>query len=207
GGPPRGLDARTLPGPMPRGERALRRDTARQRTPGTWRASRAAANEQSDDAISTLEEARRMPASRSPSTAFLPPCDGGGSSHRPPGPQPGRAKRIAPYLQFTCSAGIGRERVLRACCGVALRYRAHDVEAAPRERFVACGAMKGCVVARGVLAGLVLLCGRAGAGPFADRVVAYQIGTGGGGGQDEMPGVVLGPPRGGGAFQGSTDTL
>src|SRR5262249_44358308 len=60
---------------------------------------------------------------------------------------------------------------------------------------------------RGVLAGLVLLCGRAGADPFADRVVAYQIGTGGGAGQDEMPGVVLGPPRGGGAFQGSTDTL
>src|SRR5262249_27679347 len=67
--------------------------------------------------------------------------------------------------------------------------------------------MKGCVVARGVLAGLVLLCGRAGADPFADRVVAYQIGTGGGAGQDEMPGVVLGPPRGGGAFQGSTGTL
>jgi hypothetical protein len=67
--------------------------------------------------------------------------------------------------------------------------------------------MKGRVVARGVLAGLVLLCGRAGADPFADRVVAYQIGTGGGAGQDEMPGVVLGPPRGGGAFQGSTDTL
>ena len=67
--------------------------------------------------------------------------------------------------------------------------------------------MNGRVVARGVLAGLVLLCGRAGADPFADRVVAYQIGTGGGAGQDEMPGVVLGPPRGGGAFQGSIDTL
>jgi hypothetical protein len=67
--------------------------------------------------------------------------------------------------------------------------------------------MRGRVVARGVLAGLVLLGGRARGGPFADRVVAYQIGTGGGAGQDEMPGVVLGPPRGGGPFQGSTDTL
>src|SRR5262245_23755595 len=67
--------------------------------------------------------------------------------------------------------------------------------------------MRGRVVALGVLAGVVLLCGRAGAEPFADRVVAYQIGAGGGAGQDEMPGVVLGPPRGGGAFQGSIDTL
>ena len=43
---------------------------------------------------------------------------------------------MAPYLQFTCSVGIGRERVLRACCDVALRDRAHDIEAVPRERFV-----------------------------------------------------------------------
>ena len=42
--------------------------------------------------------------------------------------------------------------------------------------------------------------------PFADEVVGYQIGTGGGAGLDRMPGVVLGPPHGGGPFHGSTDT-
>ena len=68
-------------------------------------------------------------------------------------------------------------------------------------------AMRGHVVARGVLAGLLLLGGHALAEPFADQVVAYQIGPGGGAGLDEMPGIVLGPPRGGGPFQGSTDTL
>jgi hypothetical protein len=58
-----------------------------------------------------------------------------------------------------------------------------------------------------VLAAVLLLGTRAAADPFADQVVAYQIGTGGGAGQDEMPGIVLGPPHGGGAFQGSRDTL
>ncbi len=47
----------------------------------------------------------------------------------------------------------------------------------------------------------------AGAEPFADRVVAHVVGTGGGAGESGLPGIVLGPPRGGGAFQGSTDTL
>ena len=54
---------------------------------------------------------------------------------------------------------------------------------------------------------VVCLSGRARAQAFADRVVAYQIGTGGGAGLDKMPGIVLGPPHGGGAFRGSTDTL
>jgi hypothetical protein len=67
--------------------------------------------------------------------------------------------------------------------------------------------MRGWVVARGVLAAVLLLGTRAVADPFADQVVGYQIGTGGGTGLDEMPGIVLGPPHGGGAFQGSTDTL
>jgi uncharacterized membrane protein len=61
--------------------------------------------------------------------------------------------------------------------------------------------MRGRVVARGVLAAVLLLGTRAVADPFADEVVGYQIGTGGGAGLDEMPGIVLGPPRGGGAFQ------
>jgi hypothetical protein len=43
--------------------------------------------------------------------------------------------------------------------------------------------------------------------PFADRVVAFTIGTGGGAGEDALPAIVLGPPRGSGAFQGSLDTL
>ena len=49
--------------------------------------------------------------------------------------------------------------------------------------------------------------GVAGAEPFADRVVAHVVGTGGGAGESLLPGVVLGPPHGGGAFQGGTDTF
>jgi hypothetical protein len=47
----------------------------------------------------------------------------------------------------------------------------------------------------------------AGAEPFADRVVTYTVGTGGGSGEAGLPGVVLGAPHGGGAFHGSTDTF
>ena len=59
---------------------------------------------------------------------------------------------------------------------------------------------------------LLLLCaafvaGPAAAEPFADGVVAYTIGTGGGAREAELPGVVLGPPRGGGPFQGTFDTF
>src|SRR5205823_7167881 len=51
---------------------------------------------------------------------------------------------------------------------------------------------------------LALAAERATAGPFADRVVTMSVGPGGGGGSLEN---VLGPPRGGGAFQGSRDTF
>ena len=54
---------------------------------------------------------------------------------------------------------------------------------------------------------VVATAGMAGAEPFADRVVAHVVGTGGGAGEGGLPAVVLGPPRGGGAFQGATDTL
>jgi hypothetical protein len=54
---------------------------------------------------------------------------------------------------------------------------------------------------------VLLLAGSAGADPFADAVVAYDIGPGGGTGAGALPGVVLGPPHGAGAFSGSTDTL
>lgn len=47
----------------------------------------------------------------------------------------------------------------------------------------------------------------AAADPFADRVVAYEVGVGGGAREADLPGVVLGPPRGAGAFQGSFDTF
>ncbi|MCI0344982.1 MAG: thrombospondin type 3 repeat-containing protein, partial [Chloroflexi bacterium] len=60
-----------------------------------------------------------------------------------------------------------------------------------------------------LLAGLLLAlgAGMARADPFLDAVVSWQIGMGGGGREAELPGVVLGPPRGTGAFGGSTDTF
>jgi len=61
---------------------------------------------------------------------------------------------------------------------------------------------------RHVLALLLLaLAPRASAEPFADAVVSYTIGTGGGAMEGALPGIVLGPPRGGGAFRGTTDTF
>jgi len=54
---------------------------------------------------------------------------------------------------------------------------------------------------------LIALAARASAEPFADAVVGYTIGTGGGAMETALPGVVLGPPRGGGAFRGTTDTF
>lgn len=43
--------------------------------------------------------------------------------------------------------------------------------------------------------------------PWADRVVRFEPGPGAGYGQDLFPGVVLGPPSGGGDSQGSLDVL
>ncbi len=43
--------------------------------------------------------------------------------------------------------------------------------------------------------------------PWADRVVRFEPGPGAGYGQDLLPGVVLGPPSGGGEVQGSLDVL
>ncbi len=43
--------------------------------------------------------------------------------------------------------------------------------------------------------------------PFARSVTAFDDGDGAGFGQDAMPGVVLGPPRGGGLEGGSTDVV
>src|SRR5262249_7712430 len=43
--------------------------------------------------------------------------------------------------------------------------------------------------------------------PFAASLRSISIGAGGGFGRDRLPGVVLGPPYGGGRTTGSTDTL
>jgi hypothetical protein len=47
----------------------------------------------------------------------------------------------------------------------------------------------------------------AGADPFVDRVVDYVIGTDGGAQVGALPDIVLGPPRGAGAFSGSSHVL
>lgn len=44
-------------------------------------------------------------------------------------------------------------------------------------------------------------------GPFADVVVSFTPGSGAGFGADQLPGIVLGPPKGGGPLQGSLDVL
>ncbi|MCI0347432.1 MAG: thrombospondin type 3 repeat-containing protein, partial [Chloroflexi bacterium] len=54
---------------------------------------------------------------------------------------------------------------------------------------------------------LALIAGVARADPYLDAVVSWQIGTGGGGRAADLPGVVLGPPRGSGPFTGSLDTF
>ena len=58
-----------------------------------------------------------------------------------------------------------------------------------------------------LLLSVLLAPGAALAEPFADRVVSYRVGTGGGAREADLPGVVLGPPRGGGPFSGSFDTF
>lgn len=59
------------------------------------------------------------------------------------------------------------------------------------------------------LAATVLLAGaaRAAGDPFADAVVDFTVGDGGGFGADLLPDIVLGPPRGGGALQQSLDVV
>ena len=54
---------------------------------------------------------------------------------------------------------------------------------------------------------LALAAGAVRADPYIDAVVSWQVGTGGGGHEADLPGIVLGPPRGGGAFTGSLDVF
>jgi hypothetical protein len=57
------------------------------------------------------------------------------------------------------------------------------------------------------VAAALLAAGVARADPFADAVVGHHAGTLGGGGEAGLPAIVLGPPRGSGAFEGSTDVF
>src|SRR5262245_15280358 len=43
--------------------------------------------------------------------------------------------------------------------------------------------------------------------PFVDRVVSFEPGEGAGHGKDQLPGIVLGPPRGGGKLAPSDHVL
>jgi hypothetical protein len=43
--------------------------------------------------------------------------------------------------------------------------------------------------------------------PFADRVVMFQRGSGGGNGEDKLPDIVLGPPQGAGKLKASKHVL
>ena len=43
--------------------------------------------------------------------------------------------------------------------------------------------------------------------PFIDRVVTFQVGVGGGKGEDKLPEIVLGPPQGGGKLQAGRHVL
>lgn len=43
--------------------------------------------------------------------------------------------------------------------------------------------------------------------PYVDRVVSYQIGSGGGNGEDKLPEIVLGPPKGGGKLKAGRDVF
>ena len=65
------------------------------------------------------------------------------------------------------------------------------------------------IVARTLLAlGCLLAAAPAhAADPFVDEVVAFAPGTQAGFGQETMPGIVLGPPRGAGAIEGSLDVV
>lgn len=45
------------------------------------------------------------------------------------------------------------------------------------------------------------------ADPFVDRVVSYRIGSGGGKNKEKLPGIVLGPPKGGGKLKAGTDVF
>lgn len=43
--------------------------------------------------------------------------------------------------------------------------------------------------------------------PFVDRVVMFQVGSGGGKGEDKLPKIVLGAPRGGGKLMAGRDVV
>lgn len=54
---------------------------------------------------------------------------------------------------------------------------------------------------------IVVNCKDIGASPFIEQVVSYTIGASGGANQDKLPGIVMGPPQGGGKNTGGVDTF
>lgn len=58
-----------------------------------------------------------------------------------------------------------------------------------------------------LLSSVLLIGSPAWAGPFIDAVVSFTPGPSGGFGEDSLPGIVLGPPHGGGLLQGSSDVV
>jgi len=62
-------------------------------------------------------------------------------------------------------------------------------------------------VAAGCAAMLLFNAGRALGGPFADFVQSFTPGMAAGFGADKLPGIVLGPPQGGGELSGSLDVV
>ncbi|GIW44583.1 MAG: hypothetical protein KatS3mg077_1865 [Candidatus Binatia bacterium] len=80
------------------------------------------------------------------------------------------------------------------CSGSALRWPAEAQRRALQKRIVA-------------IVWILLSARTAWGGPFADAVAAFRPGSGAGYGMERVPGVVLGPPQGGGLLQGSLDVL
>lgn len=54
---------------------------------------------------------------------------------------------------------------------------------------------------------VVIKCDDQNLSPFVQGIMGIQVGTGGGAGQDKLPGAVTGPPNGGGAMQGNATDI
>jgi len=76
-------------------------------------------------------------------------------------------------------------------------------------RILSCKSCKSCLNRTlRTIALLLIVAARAAAGdPFLDAVVSFEPGSSAGFGAEELPGIVLGPPRGLGPLEGSTDAV
>jgi hypothetical protein len=73
--------------------------------------------------------------------------------------------------------------------------------------FPRCAAKRAAALVAFLAAGAAFASSDANANPCADRVAAYVAGGNGGFQSDLLPGIALGPPFGGGQFQGSLDVV